>query len=401
MTMKLATGISLLFAAGIVLGGCEDKPVELAAVLPLTGDAALYGESIKKGIELAMDEIAKDTSLEKTITMSYVDSGSDPEEAVSALQQAYTQAIAAIGGVTSEEALALAPVADAAHKVLVSPTASSPKLSGISHNFFRIFPSSETEAVAMSSVLKNVAQLAIIAEDDAFGEGMSSALTDVYRGEVVATIKVDRAAMDLKDVVAQVRQARRQAEGHIGIYVAASGQALVDVVKALRSSGYRQLYTGSAFASPRVLDQLGSAAEGIYATMTPFRVDSKQEPMASFVAAYKAKFGEQPDYYAAHGYDAVKVLVRAIKEGGAKLPSEVQTGMRAISDLPGVTGSIQFRENGDVQKFMRVHKVVGGELRNYREYVEEQRQIQKDKADAILRGIENIQRQSDQLQKDT
>lgn len=404
MTKKVTSGITLLFAAGMMLGGCEKKPVQFAAVLPLTGDAALYGVSIKNGIELAMDEIAKDTSLKETITMSYEDSGSDPQQAASALRQAYGQAIAAIGGVTSEEALAMVPVADSAGKVLLSPTASSPELSGISQDFFRIFPSSDTEAVAMSSQLASVDTLAIVQEDDAYGEGTAGALADAYTGEVVATIKVDPATTDFGDVGQQVRDAQRQtpADKGFGVYVAAAGDSLIGIIKAIKSSGYNaNLYTSSAFASPRVLDQLGSAAEGIYVTITTFDVDSDQEPMASFVAAYKAKFGETPDYYAAHGYDAAKVLVRAVKEGGAKLPSDLQTGMRAITDLPGVTGSIQFRENGDVQKFMRVHRVVGGKLVDNQEYLKNRQKEINDRRKALQEKLQKLQRQTEQLKKNS
>jgi ABC-type branched-subunit amino acid transport system substrate-binding protein len=141
-----------------------------------------------------------------------------------------------------------------------------------------------------------------------------------------------------------------------------------------------------------VLQQLGEFAERVLLTQTVFDTLSGEEPMSSVVSAYEEKHGEKPDFYAAHGYDAVYVLVQARKEGGTNLQSDLLKGMRALCNLPATTGSIQFRETNDVQKFPRVDLIFGGEVTDYEEFMANRRKILEDRRKAIEQKMCDLER---------
>jgi len=101
------------------------------------------------------------------------------------------------------------------------------------------------------------------------------------------------------------------------------------------------------------------------------------------VSDYRAKYREDPDLYAAHGFDAVRVLLEAYKLGGTTGLS-FWKGMRNIREFPGVTGSLQFDEKGDVAKFPHVYVVRDGKAVD----VEELRRQQLDEARQRMREIE-------------
>ena len=94
-------------------------------------------------------------------------------------------------------------------------------------------------------------------------------------------------------------------------------------------------------------------------------------------------FSNKPDVFAAHGYDAMKILAEALRKGGT-LPSDFEKGILGISSFPGVTGSLQFDEKGDVQKYPRVYRIVDGQPLNYEEYVRDMKQAFQER----LREIE-------------
>lgn len=388
--------LGLLCAAPLLLGmdSCGGRQkVKFTAILPLTGASQVYGESIQRGVELAFEDLSQDPQLGYVVSLAVEDSASDPQHAQGLLEDAYRGSLAAIGGVTSDEALAMVPAAESAGKVLLSPSASSPKLSGISQYFFRIFPNSRDEAVAMSNFLGETLQLeelVIVQEDTAYGEGLAGAVAEVFTGEIVQTVKlgsVDEAA----DVAAQVIELEPKA-----VYLAADGAELAEIMKALRAAGFDGeddwILSSSALANPRVIELAEGAAERSFLTETVFDPTSQEEPMRSFADDFQAKYGVLPDYYAAHGYDAMAVLFTALQEGGGTLPSDFMKGMRSINNFPGVTGNIQFRESGDVQKFVRIFYIAGGQLQDYVEW-------KKEREEEIRRRIEDIRRRRERLMR--
>jgi len=110
----------------------------------------------------------------------------------------------------------------------------------------------------------------------------------------------------------------------------------------------------------------------VFLTQAVFEVDSEDPLIQGFVEAYRAKYGLAPDLFAAHGYDAMVVLTEALREAGP-LANDFWKGMRALREVPGVTGMIQFDEKGDAQKFPRVYVVDDGELIDYEAEVERRR----------------------------
>jgi branched-chain amino acid transport system substrate-binding protein len=120
-----------------------------------------------------------------------------------------------------------------------------------------------------------------------------------------------------------------------------------------------------------------------------FDIDSEDPKIRSFIDAYRAKYDLEPDLYAAHGYDSVMVLAEALRIGG-RTSSELWKGIRSIRDFSGATGTVQFDERGDVQKFPRVYVVNEGILVDYEAEVERRRRELLER----LRDLEKEQRQT-------
>lgn len=385
-------------AAGLLgLAACGgDRPVLVGAVLPLSGEFALYGEPIRKGIEIAFEEIQAQEEYPYPLELRFEDSQGDPERAADLLNQLFDAgAPAVIGGVTTEEALAMVEVADRRDRVLLSPSASSPLLSGISSNFYRVFPSDFLEGTKMghfAAETLGVDRVVIVAAESQYAKGIQQVFRDEVQrvgGEVLEVIEYPRNTADLGGVIERVMTLSPD-----GVYLADYADGLVTLIQGLEERGFDgQILTTSSIAAPEVLERIGDTLEGVKFTQSNYDVTSEEPHIQQFVEAYEARYDKTPDLYAAHGYDAMRVYARALAEGGGRRPSEFWQGMKGLTNFPGVTGTIQFDEQGDVQKFPRVYIIRDGEFVDFDRVLEERRRGLEERRRELERRMRELERQ--------
>ncbi len=116
----------------------------------------------------------------------------------------------------------------------------------------------------------------------------------------------------------------------------------------------------------------GAVAEKLVYPQPAYNPNSTDVAVSDFVQAYKAKYDEEPEIYAAHGYDALKLLVAAINEmGGRAHPANIMLGLGTIKDYSGAAGRTSFDENGDVVRYPRLFIVNEGASVSYQKFVDE------------------------------
>lgn len=383
--------VGVLATAALALGACSgEESYELAVILPLTGEWSIYGEPIRNGVELALEDIRENRDLPYEITLQVLDSESNPSRAAEVLREAYRDgALAAVGGVTSESALAMVPVAQEMERLLVSPSASSPELTGISRYFFRVFPSDFREGTTMGTFVAqklNITSLVILAADTTYAKGVSEVFADSfesYGNEVMETLVYPAGTEDLSDYVRQALEPDPQA-----IYVADFARPVRRILAEAKRQGFDgKLLTTSAFNAPEILAAAGNDAEAVILTQTAFEPEASENPkVQAFVQAYQEAYGETPGTYAAHGYDALHVLVDALGKLSLRSPGEMLKGIRSLdNNYSGVTGAIQFDERGDVGQFPRVYILQDGKFEDYDKVREENRQKLLDRLEEIRR----------------
>jgi branched-chain amino acid transport system substrate-binding protein len=83
---------------------------------------------------------------------------------------------------------------------------------------------------------------------------------------------------------------------------------------------------------------------------------------AQFAAAYKAKFGYDPDYHAASGAADVEALAQAVEDAGSVDPQKVRDAIAKLN-FPSLYGTIAFAANGQIDLPQTVIQVQGDELK--------------------------------------
>ena len=112
------------------------------------------------------------------------------------------------------------------------------------------------------------------------------------------------------------------------------------VLNQLRKMGMNQPYFASdRSVSKEFTDVAGANAEGVVCGF-PWNPDRKDPKLDEFRAAFRARFNDEAETYAAHAYDGMNMLIWAIQVGGlnkAKIRDLIAT---RTQPWPGVTGDI-------------------------------------------------------------
>ena len=361
-------------AALMTVSGCN-APLRVGVVIPETGDAAVYGASVKSGVKLAFDHALATRTAPLGLEVVYRNSGSDPARAASAAEAVFESgALAVIGGITSAEAEALIPVADRAACVLLSPSASAPGLARRTRFFFRVYPSDELEGARAADFLvltRGTQTVLVLQEDNDYTRGLLPVFVAELAsrgGRITGSVRLNEGGWE-----GQVREmiARHTPEG---VYICGYGEAILGALRLLRNLGFRgTICTTSAFSAGSLLARAGSLAEGVFFPLVSLDVTSHEEPVRSFVSRYKATYNLLPDIYAAHGYDAALALLASLEGLQEFSGASVAQRLRALSGTPGVTGPIAFDEDGNIRRTLSNHWIRGGRVEDFDSFRERDR----------------------------
>lgn len=340
----------------------EIEVYRIGAVVPLSGGADAYGQVVKNGLMLALEEVNKQGGINgKPMDILFEDDKSDEKSAVGKVEELSKAAPLIIGGVTSNIALAIAPVCGQKKVVCISPSASSPKLSGVSPYFFRNYPSDTLEGHVMAeyAVRKmKIGSVAILYVDNEYGQGLDSVFKQRFQ-ELQGTITTEKGypkgTTDFSAMIRELKSAPSDAVYLPGYFDEVGG--LLKEIKAQKLNV--KLISSGGFASPQVFDTAGEAAEGVVFPQPPYDPKSTDHAIETFVTAYKRKFYSEPNVYAAYAYDAFKIVAKVVASC-ANYPTDLRQRMADVSGFKGLTGDISFDSNGDVDVTPRMFVVKGG-----------------------------------------
>lgn len=376
-----------LIAVG-ALTGCGSKPV-IGVLLPMTGDAASYGESMKEAIDLALDEARADKTLPANLTVVWGDSGSTPETGKKEVRRlAGLGANLIVAGTTSDTAKAFLPVLEDEDIIALSPSASAPSLTKDSRRFFRLFTSDELEGQRAGRFLfedQGKTTVLIFSQDSEQARGIEPPFRQVFEGAMGGTV-VGRVVVDddWYDEAADLLAANQPAS----VYIIAYANQTLEVLRFLREKNYSgTICATSAFYSGEVIEREPELVDGVFFPQPAFEIQSDLPVIRSFVESFRARYGHDPDIYAAHAYDAIRVALQVPDIVRAWNANEIRRALQfEIKEFPGVTGPIQFDDYGDVRHNPVMFIVKDGVVLNYTTYLEIEKEKIRDKIKKLLQG---------------
>ena len=359
-------------------GGSSDAgeagPVLLGNTGPLTGPAAIYGNAVKNGGQLAVDEINAANPDGIQLAWQAEDDEADGEKAVNAYNKLMDDGMKVfIGSTTSGSCVAASEKAFEDRVFELTPSASQVAVTEGKDNVFQLCFSDPNQGIASADYIKeNYADKTVgVIYNNA--DNYSSGIFDKFKSEYEAGGKqlaaVEAFADDANaDFTAQLNSMKSAGVDLIFLpiyYTPAS-----NIMTQANKMGYAPTFFG-VDGMDGILDLEGfdtSLAEGVL-LLTPFTPYSEDENVQKFVKAYEDAYGETPIQFAADAYDCVYAVYDAFGKTGLGTDAamdeicEAMIGVFTSADFSasGLTADkMQWNAEGEVDKTPKVCVIQDG-----------------------------------------
>jgi branched-chain amino acid transport system substrate-binding protein len=352
----------------VLLWGCGNQKKEalkIGVVLPLSGEAAMYGVSMKKSIDLAYS-VSKNKD---NIVLIYQDDKGDPKSSVTAVNYLLSQNVdVIIGGALSRTAEPIIPILDQNKIPVLSPSASATQFDESSSYFFRLWVSDSYDGTKIAEyIIKNYpkedTKIAVFYSGSVYGEGIQrvfSKVLTVHGYEIVFKEPFTEGNIDFRSQLLKIKNSRANILFVPGYYA-----EVRNILRQRIEIGLNVTVMGtSGFNDNKLLADplMQTAIEGIMYTFPSFSIanDSiSNNRTTDFLSRFKSNYGTEGDVFGANGYDCFALIDSALTNG-ANNSKKIYDFLHNIESFQGVGGTFSFDKYGNVYKEFDIFKIVKG-----------------------------------------
>ena len=353
----------------IAVSGCEKgkKPIKVGFVGCLTGRLSDLGTAGRNGVILAVEEINRKGGIDgRPVELITRDDRQEPEVALRVDRELIDQGVVAIiGHMTSTMTMAALPLLNREKVVLISPTTSTDELRGIDDYFIRVIPPNGAEIDHLTDYAYRVMGVKrIAAVYDLSNRGYTERYVRGFRKRFEA---LGGRISDLisftsgKDVSFISLANELEKSGPDGILVVAGALDTAMICQRIRAAGLDVPIISCGWAmTADLLHDGGPAVEGVVFSQL-FDRQSRNRIYTEFRRRFAERFGEPPSFAAAHGYEAVMVLFKALSRNPD--PHKLKETILEQHRFQGVQGEFSVDAYGDPQRKRFLVTVQNGRFR--------------------------------------
>lgn len=371
--MKIAKWILTTATVAIILTGCQCKgrkkddtrSVTFGVLAPLTGEYSRYGQAMKWGIDIAVDDINRDSSALQ-VKVKYQDDKFAAKDAIDGFNYFKQKRMPLIfGPAGSGISKLLAPLANDAQIVLLSSISTADSLKYAGDYYFRNVSPNSDQAITIIDYIRNDLQLkkvGVLYENNEYGLNMQSVFKKRFSEpdeQIVFNEPYEENQTDFKNVIAKIRNSSFDI-----VFIPGTTKGIALLVKQLREQGVKQpVITGDGGYGWEITDIAGKNANGLYCTLMTVG-DTTTVAYQDFSKQFIARYKTMPDVYSVYSYDAVNMVYACVLNLlEKKLPitgENIKNELYAI-EYDGICGHYEFDEYGEVSKPFGLFQLMDGQ----------------------------------------
>ena len=326
----------------------------VAAAGPMTGPYAAFGEQMRRGAEMAIDDVnATGGVLGRKMALAGGDDACDPKQAVAVANDLAAKGVAfVVGHFCSDASIPASAVYAEEGIIQITPASTSPALTDEAAakgwtNVFRTCGRDDAQGAMAGRYLaarykgRNVA---IVHDETPYGRGLAVQAKKTMNAAGLKEVLYETyssGARDFTALISRMRAARLDA-----VYVGGYYTDVGFMVRQAREQGVRaRLVSGDSLLTEAFWGITGLAGEGTLLTFPPDprRFESAKEVLSGFKAR-----NFDPAGYTLYAYAAVQVWVAAAAAAGTAEGAKVAQQLRGHT-YPTVIGDLTFDQKGDVR----------------------------------------------------
>lgn len=328
---------------------------------PMTGDNANYGILISQAAKLAVEQKNANGGINGVpVELVIEDSEGSAEKGAASFDKLYSsdKVLALVGPVFTGVTFTVSDLCQENGLVMITPSATHKDITSAGDYVFRTVVSDglqgEVAGKYFYEVLgyRNIGCLYIMND---YSQGLyvgMKASFEACGGKVSA---VETAQLGDKDFKTQLTKLK--AAGVEAIYIPNYTVEMAQQLEQAAQLGLNIPFLScDGFSNPEIYELAGAYTDGVV-YIGPAQV-AESDSYKVFKEQYTAKFGVAPDSFATNAYDATNIILAAIEKAGADRKA-IRDAVAGTKDFDGVTGKVNFAENGDIIAYQGAYKVNG------------------------------------------
>jgi branched-chain amino acid transport system substrate-binding protein len=371
MTIKLhkllpISAAAMAFAA-FASGAMADQVVKIGHVAPLTGGIAHLGKDNENGARLAVEEINKKGltigGQKITLELDAQDDAADPRQATQVAQKLVDdKVVGVVGHLNSGTSIPASKIYSDAGIVQISPSSTNPQytLQGFKTTY-RVVATDAQQGPALATYAENglhVKKVAVVDDATAYGQGLADEFAKKAKALGIMVVSRDATndkAVDFRAILTKIKGENPDAIMYGGMDATGGPFAKQSKQLGLRA----KILAGDGVCTDKLSDLAGDATDNVVCSEAGMALE-KMAGGAAFQKRYMARFNAPIQIYAPFTYDAVYIIVDAMKRANSTDPAKILAAMPS-TDYKGVIGETTFDEHGDLKHgVISLYKYVGG-----------------------------------------
>lgn len=350
----------LLSGAAITLllvacGKPADNVIKIGHVAPITGSIAHLGKQNENGALLAVEEINKAglTINGKKLILKLVpeDDAADPKTATQVAQKLVdAKVVAVVGHLNSGTSIPASKIYSDAGITQISPSATNPNYTKQGFKTtYRVVATDAEQGPALANYVANNLKakvVAIIDDSTQYGKGLADEFEKTVKEagiKVLAREATNDKATDFKAILTKVKAGKPDVIMYGGMD--ATGGPLTKQAQELGIQA--KIVGGDGMCTEKLPELAGDAVTNVVCSEAAMAL-TKMKNGPEFQKKYKERFNIDVDIYAPFSYDAVYVIVDAMKRANSVETAKILAVMPQ-TNFEGLIGNIAFEDNGDLR----------------------------------------------------
>ncbi|MFC3532362.1 branched-chain amino acid ABC transporter substrate-binding protein [Vogesella facilis] len=376
--MRNFAQLSLFAAAALSLAACGQQQAASAAadgvetikigqVSPLTGPISHLGKDVEFGAKLAIDDLnATGVAIGgKKVRFELVseDDQGDPKIGTQVAQRLIDAGVVGVvGHLNSGTTIPASRIYADAGIPQISPSATNPDYTRQGYKTtFRMIANDVQQGTALGQFAVDTLKaktVAVVDDRTAYGQGLADEFAKAVTAKGGTVLKREFTTNTATDFNA-ILTAIKGVQPDVVFYGGMDAQA-GPLAKQMKRLGIKaKLLGGDSMQTPEFIKLAGDAAESLYASACGLPRD-KMPGFAAFHSKFQSKFNTEIQVFSPYEYDAVHVLVEAMKRAGSSDPKKYLAEV-GKTNYTGVTGKVSFDAKGDINNgAVTVYQVKNG-----------------------------------------
>jgi branched-chain amino acid transport system substrate-binding protein len=325
------------------------QTIKIGAFTSITGAASFLGDPQSKTLRMYVDRInAEGGVLGRKLELVIYDSQGDARQAVSFVRRLLEndKVDVLIGGSTTGETMAVAPMVDSAGIPFISMAGASVVVEPVKK---WVFKTPGSDRMAVDRIFNDMAgrglrKVGVIAGSGGFDQSCRSEAKGLVGKHGIALVADETYAATDNDMTPQY--SRLNSAGAQAILNCGFGAPTVIAVRNYKQLGLSMpQYFTHGVASQQFVDGAKGAAEGARITVSAILVAdqlSASDPQAAVVKGYadeyKRAYGERASAFGGFAYDALHIAVAAMKRAGSTDKAKVRDEIERTRNFVGIDG---------------------------------------------------------------